>query len=99
MRTIATIFFSVAASLLTLASAHATATQGDVSNVASAPSAQPEVVLRLAGSFHSSNAKLGDKSLDGRAGGIYGVGGSEPHVRYFKSRMKKIPRCCTGTSH
>lgn len=97
MRAIATIFLSVAASLLTLTSAHAVTSQGDVANVASI-TAQPEVVVRLAGSFHNSTNKLGDKSLDGRAGGIYGIGGREPHVRYFKNAMKKIPRCCTGTS-
>lgn len=53
--------------------------------------------IQLAGSFHNSTAKLGDKSLDGKAGAIYGIGGSEPHVKYFKSRMKKIPRCCSAS--
>ena len=50
-----------------------------------------------AGSFQSSNAKLADKSLAGQAGGLYGIGGSEPYVKYFKSRMTQISRCCGST--
>lgn len=53
--------------------------------------------IQLAGSFHSSNAKAGDKLLAGLAGGRYGIGGSEPKAKYFKNRMKKIPRCCANS--
>ena len=34
-----------------------------------------------------------------RSAAFYGIGGSEPHVKYFKSRMIEITRCCSGTSH
>ena len=53
--------------------------------------------IQLAGSFHSSNAKGGDKLMSGLAGGRYGIGGSEPKAKYFKNRMKKIPRCCANS--
>ena len=48
--------------------------------------------IQLEGSFHSSNAKAGDKLLAGLAGGRY-----EPKAKYFKNRMKKIPRCCANS--
>ena len=54
-------------------------------------------VIQLAGSFQNSTAKLGDKSLTGQAGGIYGIGGSEPHAKYFNSRMRKLQRCCAAS--
>jgi hypothetical protein len=53
--------------------------------------------IQLAGSFHNSNAKGGDKLLSGQAGGRYGIGGSEPKAKYFKNKMKKIPRCCANS--
>jgi hypothetical protein len=94
MRTLAIVLLS--AGILSLAGAHATTTPGDIANVA--PIATTETgVIRLAGSFHNSNAKLGDRSLGGYAGGFYGIGGSEPKVKSFKDRMKKIPRCCANS--
>jgi hypothetical protein len=93
MRKLGIVFFS--AGLLSLTSAHAATTQGNIANVAS-PTAEQTGVIRLAGSFHNSTAKLADKSLGGYAGGFYGIGGNEPKVKYFRSRMKKIPRCCAA---
>lgn len=93
MRELGIAFFS--AGLLTLASAHAT-TQGDIGNVASVTTQQIGII-RLAGSFHNSTNKLGDKMLSGAAGGFYGIGGNEPRAKYFSSRMKKIPRCCSSS--
>ena len=52
----------------------------------------PPKVIQLAGSPN----KLGDKSLSGLAGGFYGIGGNEPKAKYFRSRVKKIPRCCAA---
>jgi len=88
-------FFSVA--LLALTRAHATTTKSDIISNAPAPKTQIGLI-QLAGSFHNSTAKLADKSWAGMAGGFYGIGGSEPHVKYFRNRMRKIPRCCMGTS-
>ena len=97
MRVLAIVFLSAAVGLLSFTGARATTTLGDDGDVATA--AAQTGVIQLAGSFHNSNAKLADKTLGGQAGGMHGIGGSEPHAKYFKSRMKKIPRCCTGTSH
>lgn len=94
MRKLGIVFLS--AGLLTLTSAHAMTTQGDVATVASATT-QRVGVIRLAGSFHNAPNKLGDKMLSGAAGGFYGIGGNEPRAKYFKSRMKKIPRCCSSS--
>ncbi len=80
--------------LLSAASAEASTTQGDTGGTAPAATSLSPKVIQLAGSFHNSPAKLGDKHLSGQAGGRYGIGGSEPRVKYFKNRMKKIPRCC-----
>jgi len=79
------------------AAAQASMAQVDADRAVPATASSPKP-LQLAGAFAKSTNKLGDKYLDGKAGGIYGIGGSEPHVKYFKSRMPKIPRCCTGTS-
>ena len=96
MRAVAILLFS--AGLLGFTGAHATTTQGDLASVAPVIAVQSGV-LQLAGSFQNSTAKLADKSLGGFAGGFYGIGGSEPQVKYFKNKKKKIPRCCAGTSH
>jgi len=93
MRAIAIVFFSTC--LLSAAGAYATTTEGGVASIAPAVGAQSGLI-QVAESNSKSPNKLGDKYLDGKAGGFYGIGGSEPHVKYFKSRMKKIPRCCTA---
>jgi hypothetical protein len=54
----------------------------------------PFAAVQVAESNIKSPNKLGDKYLDGKAGAIYRIGGSEPHVKYFKSRVKRIPLCC-----
>jgi hypothetical protein len=95
MRTLATVFF--AAGLLSPTDAHATTTQSDVATIASPADAQTGL-MQLAESNSRSPNKLDDKYLDGKAGGIYGIGGSEPHVKYFKNKMKKPKPCCTGKS-
>jgi hypothetical protein len=92
MRTMAIAF--ALSILLSAASAQASTTQRDADGTAPAAMTLPPKVIQLAGSFHNSNAKGGDKLLSGQAGGRYGIGGSEPRVKYFKNRMKKIPRCC-----
>src|SRR5262249_37925883 len=84
MGTAAIVFFG--ACLLGLTGARATTTSGDIA--ASAKKTQTSL-MQVADWNSKSPNKLGDKSLDGKAGGIYGIGGSEPHVKYFKSRMKK----------
>jgi hypothetical protein len=73
--------------------------QGVTTQRSSMPAAirAPSGTIQLAGSFHSSNAKAGDKLLGGMAGGRYGIGGSEPKAKYFKNKMKKIPRCCANS--
>jgi len=95
MRTRAPAIFFLSAALLSSANARATLTQGDCDNLAPVTRAQARII-QLAGSFHNSTAKLGDKSLSGQAGGFYGIGGSEPHVKYFKK--KKPPQCCASKS-
>ena len=68
--------------------------QGDASGTAPASMTVSPKVIQLAAAFNKSPNKLADKYLSGQAGGRYGIGGSEPRVKYFKNRMKKIPRCC-----
>jgi|SRR5215470_1267186 len=92
MRAIAMVLF--AAGLLTLADAHATTTVGDIANVAPMKQALTGVI-RLAGSFHNSPAKLNDKYLAGKSGGWYGIGG--PESKIFKK--KKIVPCCNNGKH
>jgi len=66
--------------------------QEDAGRTAPATTLSPKL-LQLAGSPN----KLADKSMAGLAGGFYGIGGNEPRAKYFRSRMKKIPRCCTAS--
>ena len=81
----------VGAGLLISVGAQAATTQGyPVPEATKIPSG----AIQLAGSFHNSPNKGGDKLLSGQAGSRYGIGGSEPKAKYFKDRMKKIPRCC-----
>ena len=91
MRTIA---IALSILLATAGAAHASIAAG---GPAAADITLSPKLIQLAGSFHNSNAKLGDKTLTGQAGGIYGIGGGEPHVKYFKNRMSKIPRCCAAS--
>ena len=42
--------------------------------------------IQLAGAFQMSNAKLADKYLAGKAGGRYGIGGTESVI--FKKKKK-----------
>jgi len=88
----AAIFFS--ASLLSLTGAHATTTPSDIANVVPVTKTQTGLI-QLAGSFHNSTAKLADKYLAGASGGFYGIGGSEPHAKYFKKKKPKA--CCSAT--
>jgi hypothetical protein len=80
--------------LLSAAIAQASTTERDAGGAAPTAMTLSPKVIQLAGSFTNSPGKLADKYLSGQAGGRYGIGGSEPRVKYFKSRMKKIPRCC-----
>jgi len=62
-----------------VAGAQAT-TQGYSGDPAPAATEALSGVIQLAGSFTSSNAKLGDKYLAGMAGGRYGAGGTESRI-------------------
>jgi hypothetical protein len=95
MRPVALVVFSAA--LLGLTGVQAATRSGDIADTTPVTKMQTGVT-QVAESNSKSPNKLGDKYLDGKAGGFYGIGGSEPHVKYFKSRMKKIPPCC-GSSH
>jgi hypothetical protein len=85
MRTMATAL----SILLSAASAQASTTQGDAGGTAPAAMTLSPKVIQLAGSFNKSPNKLADKYLSGQAGGRYGIGGSEPRVKYFKNKIKK----------
>jgi len=84
--------------LLSAASAQAATAQGDAGGTAPAATTLSPKVILLAESNTKSPNKLGDKSLDGKAGGVYGIGSSEPHVKYFKNKKKKPRRCCGAAS-
>jgi len=94
MRTFAIVLFGV--SLLSLTGAHATTTPSDIANLVPVIKMQTGLI-QLAGSFQNSTAKLADKYLSGASGGFYGIGGSEPHAKYFKNRMRKVTRCCANS--
>jgi hypothetical protein len=52
-----------------------------------ATTTMPSGVIQLAGSYFNSPGKLNDKYLAGKAGGRYGIGGSESVI--FKKKKKK----------
>ena len=83
--------------LLSAASAQASTTQRAAGGTAPAAMTVSPKFIQLAGAFNKSPNTLADKYLSGQAGGRYGIGGSEPRVKYFKNRMKKIPRCCEAS--
>ena len=85
---------TMALALSILLCAGASTVRSDAGGAALPATTLPPKVIQLAESNSKSPNKLGDKFLDGKSGGIYGIGSSEPHAKYFKSRMKKIPRCC-----
>jgi len=64
------------AGTLSAASAQATTTQDPVP----AATTMPSGVIQLAESNQRSAGKLGDKYLDGKAGGRYGIGGEESKI-------------------
>jgi len=86
MRAIAIAVFTLllGPGLLSSAGARAAATQGDPVTPMSAATKMPSSVIQLAGSFRNSNAKLGDKYLQGKSGGRYGIGGTESKI--FKKK-------------
>src|SRR5262245_49638610 len=83
--------------LLSAASAQGSMAQEGAGGTASAATTLSPKLIQLAESNTKSPNKLADKYMPGAAGGIYGIGGSEPKAKYFKSRMKKIPRCCAAS--
>src|SRR5262245_61223846 len=83
--------------LLSAASAQGSMAQGGAGGTTSAPTTLAPSAIQLAESNTKSPNKLADKFMSGAAGGIYGIGGGEPKAKYFKSRMKKIPRCCAAS--
>jgi hypothetical protein len=89
---------TMAIALSILLSAGASTARGDAGGTAPPIATLPPKVIQLADSNTKSPNKLGDKYLDGKAGGIYGIGGSEPHVKYFKNKKKKPRPCCGATS-
>jgi hypothetical protein len=70
--TIALSALLIAAGLLGSAGARAAATQGYSAHSVPATTEMPSPVIRLA-----DGAKGGDKYMSGKAGGRYGIGGSE----------------------
>lgn len=77
--------------------AGASTAPSDAGGAAPPATTLPPKVIQLAESNSKSPNKLGDKYLDGKSGGMYGIGGGEPHAKYFKNSMKKIPRCCAAS--
>ena len=75
------------AGLLGSDAAQAATTQGYPADPTSAATRIPSGVIQLAGSYFNSPGKLNDKYLAGKAGGRYGIGGSESVV--FKKKKKK----------
>ena len=83
--------------LLTAGGAQASAAPGDAGDAAAVATTSAPKVIQLAGAFNKSPNKGADKYLAGQAGGRYGIGGTEPKVKYSKNKMKKIPRCCAAS--
>ena len=82
MRAIAIALFTLllGAGPLSLDGAKAATTQGHSSDPVRTVTRMPPGAIQLAGSYQRSSAKLGDEYLAGRAGGRYGIGGSESRV-------------------
>ena len=83
----------IGAGLLSSASAQATATQGYSAAPVLATTRIPSDTIQLA-----AGNKAGDHYMAGRAGGRYGVGGSEPQAKHLKNKKKKPKPCCGATS-
>jgi hypothetical protein len=77
----------ISVGLLSAIDAQAAPTQGRSDAPAPAATRLPPAMVQLAGSFQNSTAKLADKYLAGRAGGRYGIGGTESVV--FKKKKSK----------
>jgi hypothetical protein len=88
MRTIAVVLFvlSISTCLLNSSRAQAALVQDCISEAAPSTRISPGAI-QLAGAFQMSNAKLADKYLAGKAGGRYGIGGTESVI--FKKKKKK----------
>jgi hypothetical protein len=75
----------------------AKAADGSMDVRATAATTMPYGLLQVAESNTKSPNKGADKYMSGQGGGRYGIGGSEPKVKYFNAKMKKIPRCCVAS--
>ncbi len=82
MRAIAIALFTLllGAGPLSPDGAQGATTQGYSSEPVRTVTRMPPGAIQLAGSYQRSSAKSGDKYLAGRAGGRYGVGGSESRI-------------------
>lgn len=88
MRTTAVAFSTLLlAAGLSSAGAPAAMAQGYSGDPVPAASRMPSAVIQLAESNTKSANKLADKYLAGKAGGRYGIGGTESVV--FKKKKKK----------
>jgi len=59
---------------------HAAITEGYLANPSHVSNPTPSRPIQLAGSFHQSPNKLGDKFLSGKSGGRLGIGGTESKI-------------------